>query len=153
MDRIIDYLIKFLKGENIDIDDISEFDDDNILSILRDKKLVTEIDGEAKVAPEIYERIAQVEDRKEIIFSALKDKYNDKRAKLAREIFDYNPLAFLSKEEIREILTPEKIEELNLSSSIVENLIRATGEIEKYLNSKTLHSLRLSNYNSKAKRS
>ncbi len=154
-DEIIDYLIKFLKGEDsVRFSDgsgakgrgrlNSRFELSN--RMLFDNNLVTTINGVTKVAPEIYERISQLEDRKEIIFSALKGKYNDKRTELARKIFDYNPLAFLSKEEIREILTPEKVEELNLRSSSVESLIRATGEIEKYLNSKTLHGLRLSNY-------
>lgn len=155
MDEIIDYLIKFLKGEDsVRFSDgsgakgrgrlNSKFELSN--RMLFDNNLVTTINGVTKVAPEIYERIAQIEDRKEIILSALTDRYNSEREKLARIIFDYNPLAFLSKEEIKEILTPEKVKELNLRSSSVESLIRATGEIEKYLNSKTLDGLGLSNY-------
>ena len=137
MDKTIDDLIKILRGTSLNVEEVKTFKEE-----LYNKKLIRlDSKGRNKVAPEIYERLAQLENKNQIIFSALNDGYNFLREGLARKIFDYNPLAFLSVEEIKELLTPEKIEEFNLSSSSVESLIRATGEIEQYLTRERIEEL------------
>ena len=135
-DELIDELIRILKDENYQINDnfIREFEESGIF--IENGKYFPEY----KIIPQVYEKIRNMQDKKQVIFSALKEckeKPETIRSYLASIIFMCSPLTFLSKEEIEKILISGQIKEIGIDEKFYDDciveLIKITGKIEEYL--------------------
>ena len=133
MDELIDRIIEVLKmnGEELSEEFLVNFADELIEQGIMNKK--------GEFIPKVYEKIENMNNKKQIIYTALREKN-----KFAQAFFSENPLAFLSIKEIEDILSnPEMLKELGLDNYCVKNLIKATGKIEEYLTPEKVKALGL----------
>ena len=133
MDELIDRIIEVLKmnGEELSEEFLENFADELIEQGIMNKK--------GEFIPKVYEKIENMNNKKQIIYTALREKN-----KFAQAFFSENPLAFLSIKEIEDILSnPEMLKELGLDNYCVKNLIKATGKIEEYLTPEKVKALGL----------
>ena len=118
-DKILDEMFEYFEGtrDNFDIDMVEEF--------------LESYEPQETLIQDIHERLTRIENRKEILLSALKSN-NEDREELACFFVDTNALDFFSVDEINRLLNSNELKNSPLEK-VRGSLIGASGNIEKYL--------------------
>ena len=118
-DKILDEMFEYFEGtrDNFDIDMVEEF--------------LESYEPQETLIQDIHERLTRIENRKEILLSALKSN-NEDREELACFFVDTNALDFFSDDEINRLLNSNELKNSPLEK-VRGSLIGASGNIEKYL--------------------
>ena len=131
-DKILDEMFEYFEGtrDNFDIDMVEEF--------------LESYEPQETLIQDIHERLTRIENRKEILLSALKSN-NEDREKLACFFVDTNALDFFSVDEINRLLNSNELKNSPLEK-VRGSLIGASGNIEKYLAPEYIKAVGLSDY-------
>ena len=118
-DKILDEMFEYFEGtrDNFDIDMVEE--------------LFESYEPQETLIQDIHERLTRIENKKEILLSALKSN-NENRNELAYMLVDICTLDFFSVDEINRLLNSNELKNSPLEEVRVP-LIGASGNIEKYL--------------------
>ena len=85
-----------------------------------------------KPIPEFYQRLNTLNNKKELILSALKSD-DEKRKQIGSILLQFSTQSFFSTDEIEELLNSSKLKELHLDDrEIISSLIHATGHQKEY---------------------
>ena len=131
-DKILDEMFEYFEGtrDNFDIDMVEEF--------------LVSYEPQETLIQDIHERLTRIENRKEILLSALKSN-NEDREELACFFVDTNALDFFSVDEINRLLNSNELKNSPLEK-VRGSLIGASGNIEKYLAPEYIKAVGLSDY-------
>ena len=131
-DKILDEMFEYFEGtrDNFDIDMVEEF--------------LESYEPQETLIQDIHERLTRIENRKEILLSALKSN-NEDREELACFFVDTNALDFFSVDEINRLLNSNELKNSPLEK-VRGSLIGASGNIEKYLAPEYIKAVGLSDY-------
>ncbi|HBJ12706.1 MAG TPA: hypothetical protein DDY53_05250, partial [Clostridiales bacterium] len=118
-DKILDEMFEYFEEtrDNFDIDMVEE--------------LFESYEPQETLIQDIHERLTRIENKKEILLSALKSN-NENRNELAYMLVDICTLDFFSVDEINRLLNSNELKNSPLEEVRVP-LIGASGNIEKYL--------------------